>query len=113
MDTQKNRKPDAQGEVKELLADLNLDNLPEQEKQKALVMLSERYQNVVLDTMIMMATPEQKLQIQEALKDPKTAEEKITRITAEIPGFAEALEDAFLKEHEFLKTVMSRKNNKV
>ena len=100
---------DIQTEIEELLKDLNLDKLPEAEQQRALAMLSERYQTLVSNTFELLATPEQKRQFEQALKDPKTMEEKITEIAAQVPGFLGALEEAFLKEHEFLKMTMGMK----
>lgn len=91
------------------MVDLGTQNAPEAEKAKIVSMLSERFNDLVMETMIGMASSEQREQINKALDNPEGTEEKLVNIASEIPGLAETAEDSMLKEYELIKHAMNLK----
>ncbi len=92
--------------LQEIVKDLKLQNLPESEKAEALRILQDRLDSVIMQTLIALATAEQKKLLTEALEKSDRVEKTITEISSEIPEFSEALEQALLAEYESIRGVM-------
>jgi len=91
-----------------LMEDFNLANLPEEQQEKAMQMLSERFQRVIIYTLLRALTDEQKKQFAAALANPDDIEDNIADIASEVPGLGQQIEDALTHEYEILKFAMNK-----
>jgi hypothetical protein len=95
-----------QNYIDRALLDLNLGQLPEQEQAKALNMLSERFNRVVVVALLKVLSPEQKQRFSEVLENPESLDYAVSEIAAEVPGLNEILEQALMTEYQDLKQNM-------
>jgi len=94
--------------INDLLADLQLDKLEDQEKQKVLEMLRDRFSQVIFNTTVRLLPEEFKLRYINAAKDPDKNEKEIIEITSQVPELVEGIEAALLYEYEALKHSMTK-----
>ncbi len=92
-----------------LLEDLHLDKLPEAEQQVAVQMIADRFQKVIVHTMLRSLSAEQKQQFEAALQNPETMEDKVSELAESIPGLGEQIDVALTGEYELLKLAMSKR----
>ncbi len=91
--------------LQEISHDLHLDAMSEVEKEKVLSAVSERLHNVVINTLLRLASPEQKTRLLDAFKSGANVEAVITEISSEIPDFSTVLEEALRVEYEHLTSM--------
>lgn len=91
--------------LQEISRDLHLESMSEVEKEKVLSAVSERLHNVVINTLLRLANPEQKSRLLNAFKSGANVETVITEISAEIPDFSTVLEEALRVEYEHLTSM--------
>lgn len=91
-----------------LLGDLNLAALPQEEQDKALDMISGRFQKVIIYTLLRALNAEQKQRFAEMLKHPEAIEENISELSSEVPGLEQQIEQALTHEYEILKLAMNK-----
>ncbi len=93
--------------TEKIIQDLGLANLPPGQQEKILQMAAARFERVVLVTVIKNLTPEQKTQFSQALDNPATMQDELTRITAQVPGLELAIEKALAEEYGILKSALA------
>ena len=92
--------------INEILKDVKLQGLSEKEQAEALLILQERFDSVVLQTLVALTNGEQKQRLTTALEKNDKVEEVISDISSEIPEFSDALDQALLAEYESIREVM-------
>lgn len=75
----------------------------EEERQKVVSLVGNRFQNVIFNTTVRLLAEEQKPIFLTACKDPAANQDLIEEISAKVSGLAEELESALQKEYEALK----------
>jgi 16S rRNA C967 or C1407 C5-methylase (RsmB/RsmF family) len=98
----------SENQIKELLADLHLENLQGKEREQVVEMLRSRFSEVVFNTTVRILPEELKVEYIKAASDPEANSAKIIEITSQVPELAEALEAALLFEFEALKHSMTK-----
>lgn len=93
----------------DLLADLGLEKLSQNDREKCERLLRERFEEVVLNTLIAFSSPEQRQEILEALKDSENMEARIEKVASEVENLDVEIEKALLKEFEAIKFMMGMK----
>jgi hypothetical protein len=90
----------------EFLKELNLAHLEAGEKEKVLMMLEKRFDEVILNTVIGQLSDEGFEALKTAIKsdDP---EGEIAKVTAQVPGLAEEIERRIIEEYRVIKAVMA------
>lgn len=80
--------------------DLGLEDLADAEKQEAILTLSERFNNVVLITLLKNLSEAQKQDILSSIKkSPEGLEQAVEEAALESPGLKEAIEKALELEY--------------
>ncbi len=92
----------------QIFKDLNLENLGVAEKEKVLNRLEERFNSVIITTMLRLMNKEQKQRFKVVISKPEELEEESEKIASEIPFLDEALETALLAEYEIIKQAMGQ-----
>jgi hypothetical protein len=100
---------DQQKYTQQLLQDLNIGQLNEDEQKKALEIISERFQNVILYTTLSALNNEQKKAFSDALDlKPPEKENKLIEVTSLVPNLKDLIDEALEHEYESLKYSMSK-----
>ena len=89
-----------------ILKDLKLQNASEKEQADALLVLQDRFDNVVMQTLVALTSSEQKTRLTSALQKNVRVEEIISEVSSEIPEFSQALEQALLAEYASIRDAM-------
>ena len=92
----------------QIFKDLNLESLGEAEKKEVLNRLEERFNQVVMVTMLKLMNTEQKQRFKAAINEPEKLEQESEVIASEIPLLDEALEAALASEYEIIKQAMKK-----
>ena len=90
----------------QVIQDLKLAKAPEEEQQRALSMLQDRFNNVVIETLVSLADTNQKTRLKVALEQNDKVEETISDIASSIPSFSDIVEQALLAEYQSIKQVV-------
>lgn len=93
----------------DLLGELGLEKLSEADREKCERLLRERFEEVVLNTLIVFGSPEQRQEVLDALKDPENMEARIEKVASEVENLDVEIEKALLKEFEAIKFMMGMK----
>jgi len=102
---------DPQQNMDNLLREIGVDKFPPDKKELIANRLAERIQNIVLMTAIDLMTPEQKKEMELALKDPATRDEKLFILGASIPFLGEHIELALKNEINEIKFFIKQLTN--
>lgn len=92
----------------ELLKDLGFADSSVEEQQQALEVISNRFNDVIIFTLVELIDDKHRKKFIEALNSPSEIDDQIELIAAEIPGLAEKLEIALAEEYEAIKSAMQK-----
>ena len=92
--------------LQEIVKDLTLHKASQKEQEEALQILQDRFNSVVMQTLVSLTDSEQKQRLTSALQKNENVQQLITEIGSEIPEFSEALEQALLAEYESIRVTM-------
>jgi hypothetical protein len=95
-------------QVEEVLVGLGMAELDASAKAQLVEDLQERFNTVVLHTMIEHMDEDQKRRLEQALQNEATPEQAIEDIAAEIPGLSEQIEFALEHEYRAIKEFMGK-----
>lgn len=92
--------------LQQINLDLGIQNFSEEEKLQILEMLSERFGQVVVKTLINNLNEEQKKEFETLLNSPEKVEEGVVKLSSVIPGLDTQIEQALYTEYEIIKAAM-------
>lgn len=94
-----------------LLKELGIGDMPEEDKEEVLSTLMAYMQNVIFETVVSNLSDEQLREFKESVdKQPEDLEEKIMKITANVPGLSEKIEQAVASELASFKAARAHLN---
>lgn len=97
---------EARAVAERTLKDLGMQNLPPEEQERALTLISERFNQVLMERVFTLATPEQRSLLQTAMDQGQEGALKLTELVSQIDGLAEEVEKAWDLEYEALVKLM-------
>ncbi len=91
--------------INRALTELNITNIPEEEKDDVIFQLSEHFNQVILDTIISSLNDEQLLEFKDIVSkdDPNDLDEEVALFVAKIPSVEFAIEEAINAEIAHIK----------
>jgi hypothetical protein len=90
-----------------LLKDLKAETLPQEYQQQIVGLVSERFNKVVMITLLRLLNDEQRGRLEQAIGNSDKLGDTIEKLAAEVPDLHLAIEQALLAEYEALKAEMA------
>lgn len=87
-----------------VLSEPRIASLPEDEQSKLRSQFQDRFDELILDTLLNRLNDDQVKELQGKLTDPTALEEKIAEYSALVPGLAEDLQHRLDREFTFIKS---------
>ena len=87
----------------QLLKELTAQSLSESEKAEMLLLLTERFEKVIVYTLLRAMSDEQKKEFESLLENKQGREEAVVKLASEIPDLYILLSDALTHESEIIK----------
>ncbi len=81
----------------------SITKLPPEEKNKAREIIRDRFNKLIMETLLNRLNEEQIKDLESSLEDVKTLEEKIETYASSIPGLADDLENRLQRESAMLR----------
>ena len=91
-----------------LIKDLGIDNMPLDEQEKTVELISKRLRSVMINTLVSLMTAEQKKQFSDALLDDEKMDEKIAEIVADVPNADLMIQTAMEHEYKVIKEIINQ-----
>ncbi|MBI2023910.1 hypothetical protein HYT00_00740 [Candidatus Giovannonibacteria bacterium] len=88
---------------------LNLEKLPENDREEILKKVDERLNEVLISVLVSNISDEDAVKIQNALHEGVDLEETVAQIAVRVPGLADKIEHAISEEILRLRTVLGVK----
>lgn len=89
-----------------IMADPELSNLPQQEKEQYKQKLRDHFHSLIIDTLLNRLEPEQLSEIEKIKDQPQVLEEKIEEFAASVPNLARDIEERLAREVEAMKQAL-------
>ena len=90
----------------ELLTELTAQSFSESEKAEMTQLLTERFEKVIVYTLLRAMSDEQKKEFESLLENKQGIEEAVVKLASEIPDLYILLSDALTHEFEVIKKAM-------
>lgn len=90
----------------QLLKELTAQSLSESEKAEMLLLLTERFEKVIVYTLLRAMSDQQKKEFESLLENKQGIEEAVVKLASEIPDLYILLSDALTHEFEVIKKAM-------
>ena len=91
-----------------ILREFRADDLRGEERKQVLNALLEHFEKVITETVILNLDPAGRDKLSQALSEEGNLDQKISELTASLPGIAEKIEAAVSREFRLLKLAQER-----
>lgn len=89
-----------------IMADPELSNLPQQEKDQYAQRLRDHFNKLIMDTLLNRLSPEQLAEIEKLKDNQEEMENKIEEYAASVPNLAKDIEERLNREVEAMKQAL-------